>query len=247
MDRCEACKDGYVSREGSLHCLRCPASSEDSTMTNTCECPDGQVWNWDSINEGSCKPCGMGTYKNKGQCKGCPRNTTSSTGASYCECKAGEVWINDTCEKCGYVSRGGSLQCLRCPSGYENNTCECSKGLVWVGDSEGKCLPIISHLHIIIKTLKAMVGVLTFMTCILVFILILRERGRRASEQNMAPIILITEDDSSEYMKLTGGTESQPLEETMRETQAGEEGEYVAFQITAEALEDENHIYEEMM
>ena len=125
------------------------------------------------------------------------------------------------------------------------------RGHVWEwddGDPEGKCLPSISQQLKIIKTLKiSLVGVLaavTIMSCLVVLVLILRKR-RRASEPNMAPVFLRSEDNSSEYMELTGA-ERQPLEETVRQIQTGEEEEYVAFQNTPEVgdLRDEDHIYE---
>ena len=218
LGRCDrACKDGYVTRGGYLECLRCPLGLEDTNVLNTCVCPEGHVWIWDSRTEGSCKKCSMGTYKHKGKCKDCPSNTTPTASAAYCECKAGEVWINGTCERCmdGYVSRGGSLECLKCPLGSVNNTCKCSKGHVWEwGDenSKGKCLHIISQLLIKNKTLKILVGVLTVISCLAVLILIIRGTRRGAPELIMAPVILITGDDSSEYMELTGA-ERQPLEE----------------------------------
>ena len=154
------------------------------------------------------------------------------------------------CEACkeGYVSRWGSLECLRCPSGSVNNTCKCSKGHVWKWDYEypekGKCLPIIS-----IKTLKILVGVLTVITvmaCLIVLLLVLKEKRRRACETTIAPVIFNrTVTDTYESRELT---EKRSLEETVRQIQAteGEEGRFVAPQITAEAedLGYENHIYE---
>ena len=50
--KCQNCDQGSVSPSGALRCQTCPTYF--SSNGTVCECPNGEVWSWDSNKMGSC-------------------------------------------------------------------------------------------------------------------------------------------------------------------------------------------------
>ena len=140
---CQTCQEGSISREGALVCLKCFLGSSD----NTCLCSPGHYWDWDNQSEGSCKPCGINTYKTSITCQLCPEGATSSPGSSSCICKSGTYWNSEQewCSKCeeGSASNGGGLSCIQCPglASLNQTVCTCPDGQEWSWGEGGRCVP----------------------------------------------------------------------------------------------------------